>query len=252
MLTQPLEARAAVPPWPIVLYFHHVGNARDHYTSISFNEFVEAINLIQDVARIVPSPMADSASHSGEEVQVMLSFDDGYKETIDRVVPFLLERRLGATFFVSTSSVGSNSHHVDLGALAHASWEDLRALAGAGMSVGSHGHRHVPYDELSLATARSDAATSMALIEQQLALPPFGFAYPFGRIAAGTFLNGHLPVFGTIRSRATPWPGGVDGIRRVYLPTGRSETWSELLRVWIRSYRRRASRNGGDSNHWSS
>lgn len=72
---------------------------------------------------------------------------------------------------------------VDEPALARAlfmSWDDARALAAAGMGVGSHGHRHLELARLSEKEQRDELAQSKRILESELGRAIAALAYPYG------------------------------------------------------------------------
>jgi peptidoglycan/xylan/chitin deacetylase (PgdA/CDA1 family) len=68
--------------------------------------------------------------------EVRLTFDDGNASDLSVALPMLLERGLTAAFFVVAGRLGQP------GSLAA---DDVRALAEAGMTIGTHGMRHRPW-----------------------------------------------------------------------------------------------------------
>jgi peptidoglycan/xylan/chitin deacetylase (PgdA/CDA1 family) len=59
-------------------------------------------------------------------------------------------------------------------------WDQARTLAEAGMSIGSHAHRHLELARLSEADQRSELAESKRILERELARPIAAMAYPYG------------------------------------------------------------------------
>jgi peptidoglycan/xylan/chitin deacetylase (PgdA/CDA1 family) len=112
---------------------------------------------------------------------VYLTFDDGFTSFADIVVPLLAERSMQATVFVPSAFIGGTAGW--LGAAqppSLMSWEELRALRGAGMEVGSHGHRHLQSDLLTAAEVSGELSRSRGILEDGLGLAVDSLAYPFG------------------------------------------------------------------------
>ncbi|MFO0950585.1 MAG: polysaccharide deacetylase family protein [Isosphaeraceae bacterium] len=59
-------------------------------------------------------------------------------------------------------------------------WEGVRALADAGMSVGSHGHTHRMLARLNEQDQREELSRSKAELESRLSRPERSVAYPYG------------------------------------------------------------------------
>ncbi len=60
-------------------------------------------------------------------------------------------------------------------------WDDVRALARAGVELGGHTVNHEILSRLDADGARSEIAGCRATLEQHLGAPSASFAYPFGR-----------------------------------------------------------------------
>jgi len=103
---------------------------------------------------------------------VTLSFDDGNASDVEIGLPALEERGLRASFFVLAGRLDAP------GSLTRA---DVRALAAAGMTVGSHGMDHVPWRRLDDARARRELVDARALIAEASGRPVTEAACPLGR-----------------------------------------------------------------------
>lgn len=119
----------AQAPWPIVLYFHHIGRKLPHFTSLSVGQFAYVLELLEEHCDLLPaSALVDERPASTDRPAVVISFDDGYAETFSTVLPLLSDRKLTAAFFVVTSEIGQELDHTTLDVpLRRASWTELRA-----------------------------------------------------------------------------------------------------------------------------
>jgi peptidoglycan/xylan/chitin deacetylase (PgdA/CDA1 family) len=108
--------------------------------------------------------------------RVMLTFDDGDASNFEVALPALTARGLSADFFVNPARVGSEGF---------CSWDQLRQMARAGMSIQSHGHTHTYFTALDAASLREELRVSKAEIEQQLGQPVSLLAPPGGRVPHG-------------------------------------------------------------------
>ena len=116
---------------------------------------------------------------------VRLSFDDGNASDVEIGLPALRERGLDATFFALAGRLD------EPGSL---SGDDLRALVGAGMTIGSHGMDHVPWRGLSPADVTRELAAARALLAEASGTPIREAALPLGRYDRTTL--GHLRRLG--------------------------------------------------------
>ncbi len=135
-----------------------------------------------------------------------LTFDDGFRSWLTIGVPLLGELGVGATFYVTTGSLGGQHGSVggDAGALLDA--EEVRALVEAGMEVGAHSVSHadlrtVDDEELSL-----ELGGSLSAVESLTGLPCRTMAYPYGlyddRVKAAAAAAGYRLAWGWLPG---PW-----------------------------------------------
>jgi peptidoglycan/xylan/chitin deacetylase (PgdA/CDA1 family) len=106
---------------------------------------------------------------------LVITIDDGYADVADRVWPALAARGWPATLFVSTGPTGGT--FLDRPMLGR---DQLTDLAADGLTIGAHGHHHLPLDTLDPATARDEVVRSRDLLEDWLGTPVHTFAYPHG------------------------------------------------------------------------
>src|SRR5689334_11921730 len=65
---------------------------------------------------------------------VVITFDDGWQSQYDDALRVLKQYRFTATFFVYTSAIGNGP--------AFMTWDELRDMQGAGMTIGAHSRTH--------------------------------------------------------------------------------------------------------------
>jgi glycosyltransferase involved in cell wall biosynthesis/peptidoglycan/xylan/chitin deacetylase (PgdA/CDA1 family) len=119
---------------------------------------------------------------------VVLTFDDGYADTVDRALPILSRSRLPAAVFVVSGAVGESNDWDQAGPLAGrrlVSWAGLRELRDAGMTVGAHTVSHPRLTDLDEQAAMREIAESRAALGEALGASVDHFAYPYGNGPAG-------------------------------------------------------------------
>ncbi len=136
-------------------YLHDNG-----YAVVSLESVVKAI---RDASGTVP------------EKSVVLTFDDGWENQFTYAYPLLQKYNDTATFFVFTNGMMSKNK-------GFMTWDQVRELNNAGMSVESHSVSH-PYlfaitDPTQLA---KEIAGSKEIIEKHVSTTVDLFAYPFGK-----------------------------------------------------------------------
>jgi peptidoglycan/xylan/chitin deacetylase (PgdA/CDA1 family) len=177
------RAVEAVPSMPIpVLLYHSVSNRPDpairEYTVTPF-QFRRQLDLIVD-ARLTPLTVSElaarTAAGSGYPSRpIVITFDDGYRDTLETAAPELAARGLSATVYLTTGPLrgrwSSNSR---------LSWQDLGDLEAAGLEIGSHSHSHPELDVLPRRLASLEIRSSRERLEHWLGHPVASFAYPHG------------------------------------------------------------------------
>ncbi len=128
---------------------------------------------------------------------VDLTFDDGYASDVDIALPALQERGLSASYFPLAGRLGSPGRLDAAG---------VRALALAGMTVGSHGMRHRSWRGLDAQSAEEELTIARSVIAEAAAEPVTSAACPFGaydrRVLAALRRHGYTRIFTSDRRRA--------------------------------------------------
>lgn len=138
------------------------------YTFINENEFLTSLD----------NPSRDN------DKKLLLTFDDGYEEIIDLVIPGLQFRNVPAlVFLVAGYSGRTNSWDLSLGrrSFKHISWEEAVELKSQGVHFGSHGFTHADLTQLSVEGCKEEMQRSKDMLEDRLGAVVRSFSYPFGR-----------------------------------------------------------------------
>lgn len=130
---------------------------------------------------------------------VRITFDDGNVSDLQLALPALRARRLTGTFFVVAGR---------LGAPGFLDADGVRALAGAGMSIGCHGMRHRPWRRLADAALAEELVEAKRALEAAADVPVTEAACPFGsydrRVLGALRRSGYRHVYTSDRGRARP------------------------------------------------
>jgi len=114
----------------------------------------------------------------------LLTFDDGYRSTLDVALPLLLQFGYPAVVFVPAAHVGLGSHSFD--ANSHepneplCNWDELRELERRGVSVQSHSMTHRAFSTLTSAEQEDEMVRSKEALESELNKPVEMFCFPYG------------------------------------------------------------------------
>ena len=101
-------------------------------------------------------------------------------------MPVLKEHGFPATVFVPTGAIGDcNRWDVDspTAGLAIMSPEELREADANGLTVESHGHRHINLATATSVSAFDDLSRSVEILTDLIGRAPAFLAYPWGRVA---------------------------------------------------------------------
>jgi peptidoglycan/xylan/chitin deacetylase (PgdA/CDA1 family) len=114
---------------------------------------------------------------------VHVTFDDGFVGVLEHALPTLQRLGIPATLFaLPRRAGGSNDWMNDRGLPPRPllSASQLRALADAGLTIGSHSCTHVCLPEVSPDVAQTEIAVSKFELESILGREVRHFAYPYG------------------------------------------------------------------------
>jgi peptidoglycan/xylan/chitin deacetylase (PgdA/CDA1 family) len=107
---------------------------------------------------------------------VLVTFDDGFADTLTVATPLLLARAMTWTVYVTTGVVGRLSPGGDR----MLDWPGIAEMASAGAEIGAHSHSHPELDAVPRADMQREITLCKALLEDQLGARIESFAYPFG------------------------------------------------------------------------
>lgn len=115
----------------------------------------------------------DAAGNTNNPTRkVVISFDDGDVSNIEVALPMLQERGMRAEFFITTGFIDQP------GML---STGDVRALADAGMGIGSHGCSHAFLEDLDEPRLLAELQDSRKRLQSITGRPVSALALPGGR-----------------------------------------------------------------------
>jgi peptidoglycan/xylan/chitin deacetylase (PgdA/CDA1 family) len=126
------------------------------YTSISPDELLDYIQFNK--------PLPDKA--------VLITFDDGYRDTYVHAYPILKKYNFSATVFLITDYVGTNNNYLD--------WNQIKEMYNHGFVFGSHTLNHIELINTTEEYAEYQLAKSREAIMWRLNDPVNYFAYPEG------------------------------------------------------------------------
>jgi peptidoglycan/xylan/chitin deacetylase (PgdA/CDA1 family) len=161
---------------PVLLY-HSIsaGRSQDDRFAVSRSMFEAHIDAIAASGRptitIGDLARALRGDKSLPPRVLAISFDDGFADNYEAIVG-LLERRLRATLYLTTGSLGTADR---------LTWSQVAEIARMpGVEVGAHTVRHQYLDELDDREIVEEVRTSKHHLEDLIQRPVRSFAYPHG------------------------------------------------------------------------
>jgi peptidoglycan/xylan/chitin deacetylase (PgdA/CDA1 family) len=233
-----------------VYYYHRVGPFRDGAPpkmNVAPEAFREHMSVLARRAHPVPIGDLVACVLEGRPIPrgaVAVTFDDGYKDLMEHALPVLREFKIPAAFFIVSGGVGGTDSWVAIDRLPREpvmSWDDLKTLRDAGMTIGSHSATHTPFDGLGGDALRAEIAGSREKLQAGLGIPIRHFAYPQGRFTpeaeAEVARAGYQSGWATRKGRPLK-TGDVTAIRRVpvsgFIRGGRFRWELFLMRMGLR------------------
>lgn len=114
---------------------------------------------------------------------LVVTFDDGYRDTVTVAAPILDSLGFHATVFVVPELVGKTAAwHAGVGEAAPlATWDELGALRDRGWEVGLHSATHADLTTLSNGALTFELLDATRSLEEAIGVRPRTLAYPYGR-----------------------------------------------------------------------
>lgn len=157
-----------------ILTYHTVGCSaygdRLGLNTITLESFREHVDILAEMDSVPISPLEIQRN----ELQVAISFDDGYKDNLHVAAPLLVERGLPFTVFVTSDFVRGRVN----GFLSPSELRQLAQLPGA--TIGAHGCSHRNLIKCSREELRGELEDSKHYLEDIIGQPITSLAYPYG------------------------------------------------------------------------
>jgi peptidoglycan/xylan/chitin deacetylase (PgdA/CDA1 family) len=177
-----MEDRPIVPRAVSVLMYHDLNEdpeaiAATHrpyvLTPRTFEEQMDALVRLGIRGVSLSAALTATGNRSGTAGPpvTVLTFDDGNASNATSAVPILRARGFTATFFVTAGWIGQ-SPYMD--------WTQIRAVAGAGMEIGTHSLTHRPPAALSPAELDHELRESRRILEEGIGRPVLTGSAPTG------------------------------------------------------------------------
>ena len=161
----------------VLVMYHRFGQDKYPSTSVTLAQFEAHIeHLASGGYTVLPVPEILAAIDAGRplpERTVGITVDDATRSTFVEAWPRLEEAGMPFTVFVSTDPV-------DEGHAGIMSWDELRQLVAAGVTIGNHSAAHGQLWQADADANRADLLRAQRRLQEELGVDATLFAYPYG------------------------------------------------------------------------
>ncbi|MEX2642254.1 MAG: polysaccharide deacetylase family protein, partial [Acetobacterales bacterium] len=179
LLVCALSARAADSA--VAFMYHRFGESELPSTNIRIEQFEQHLEELRSGPYTV-MPLPEIVRRLGNrealpDRAVAITIDDAYLSVYEQAWPRLRRAGLPFTLFVATEPI-------DAAASGYMSWDQIRELKAAGVTIGSQtaSHPHMPLQDPD--SNRAELALSNERFEAELGERPSLLAYPYGEASA--------------------------------------------------------------------
>ncbi|MDR3561209.1 MAG: polysaccharide deacetylase family protein [Negativicutes bacterium] len=179
---QPAGQTAAKTPPPAgipVLMYHSIGEEKNNEAVIAKERFAEQMAFLakQNFQPISLDELYAYLSGTGQlpAKPVVLTFDDGYRDTYEVALPILKQYGFKSVLFIPGTFAGERL-----------SWQELKEMKAAGMEVQSHSLTHRDLGPMSPAEQAAEITKSKEMLDKFLDQDTRYFCYPNGSYNADT------------------------------------------------------------------
>ncbi len=158
----------------VILLYHRVGEG-EREIDLPAQSFEQQLVVLAERERVRSLDEALSDNEGG----VVLTFDDGYRDFYEHVLPLIVRYGMPALLYLATGLVASGrpSNGPAREAL---TWPMLGQAVETGLlTIGAHTHNHANLSKASEAEAEAEMRRSKELIEDHLGVACRHFAYPW-------------------------------------------------------------------------
>lgn len=178
----PQEWRRLTSSYSVLVYHRFAGELKPGQERIDIapRRFYRQLRLLR-LLGFEPLPLAELlAFHRGGRNELprrrfVVTVDDAMADAIE---PLRRAARLSPQLFVPTAELGGRAHWIDGEPVA--GWEEVSALAEAGVAIGSHTRHHRRLTQLEPAEREAELAGSLADLRERLPDAAAVIAYPNG------------------------------------------------------------------------
>ena len=171
---------------PVLLYHSIVNKNSQH--ELNVDSFEDQISYLKKIGY--------KSIHFNEikpeiKNQIILTFDDGYKDNILNALPILIKYGFKATCFIVSNHIGKyniwdiNKKNYERKELMNN--YDINEWLSHGMLIGSHTHNHLDLTKYDVKEIKNEINFSKNFLENTFSQQVNDFCYPFGKVNTKVF-----------------------------------------------------------------
>ncbi len=162
------------------------------YHSISDDNSNMSLNLNTFENQIMYLKKNDYTSINFDEIdqnkkkQIIITFDDGYKDVFVNALPILKKYEFKATCFFVTNLIGQDNSwdikNKNFLKKEIMNFNDINQWISSGMHIGSHSHNHLDLTKISEKKLLNELEFSKKILEDKFNNNDDIFCYPYGKV----------------------------------------------------------------------
>ena len=162
------------------------------YHSISDDNSKMSLNLNTFENQIMYLKKNDYTSINFDEIdqnkkkQIIITFDDGYKDVFVNALPILKKYEFKATCFFVTNLIGQDNSwdikNKNFSKKEIMNLNDINQWISSGMDIGSHSHNHLDLTKISEKNLLNELEFSRKILEDSFNINNDIFCYPYGKV----------------------------------------------------------------------
>lgn len=176
------EWRRLTSSYAVLVYHRFAGELKPGQERIDLDpgRFRRQLRLLRALGFKPLTLQEQLAFHNGERNdlprrRLVITADDAMADAVE---PLRRAARLAPQLFVPTAEVGKTAHWIDGEPVA--SWDEVRSLASAGVTIGSHTRHHRRLTQLGAVEREVELVGSLAELREEVPGAAAVLAYPNG------------------------------------------------------------------------
>lgn len=120
----------------------------------------------------------DLEASKSVENKIILTFDDGYYNNLQYLIPLLEKYQLKATIFIPTEFIQNNLNGNEK---VYMNFDEIKSLNRDLVEIALHSHSHKNFSQMTLSEAEADLLKNIEILDQNEINFSKVLAYPYGK-----------------------------------------------------------------------